>query len=147
MPLARAAMHAREEAVHVACWPTVRETYKLASRHYAFEGRCFVLAAGLVQHKADVLDGLERIGGNAEAKALLDAIEAEQLNAGGSLIIGPDAAVLAEAGSQAETVHATLDMTALAEAKAALDTDGHYSRPDVFTLDVDTRSRDGVRWA
>ena len=146
MPLARAAMHAREEAVHVACWSTVRETYKIASQHYAFEGRCFVMAAGLVQHKADVFDGLERVGGNAEAKALLEGIEAEQINAGGSLIIGPDAAVLAEAGSQAETIHADIDLDQLAAAKAALDTDGHYSRPDIFRLDVDTKPHDGVRW-
>ena len=49
MPLARAAMHNLGESVHVAAWPTVREQYAIASRHYAMEGRCFVLAAGLVQ--------------------------------------------------------------------------------------------------
>ena len=29
---------------------------------------------------------------------------------------------------------------------ASLDTDGHYSRPDVFELNVDTRAKDGVKW-
>ncbi len=29
---------------------------------------------------------------------------------------------------------------------ASLDTDDHYSRPDVFELSVDTRVKDGVTW-
>src|SRR6201998_4970776 len=40
MPLARMAMHNSGERVHVAVWPTVHEVHQLASRHYAFEGRC-----------------------------------------------------------------------------------------------------------
>src|SRR5687768_8985905 len=48
MPLARQALHDSGEDIHVALWPTVHERHQLASRHYAFEGRCFVLAAGSV---------------------------------------------------------------------------------------------------
>src|SRR5215211_5956526 len=46
MPLARQALHESGEDVHVAVWPTAHEMHQVASRHYAFEGRCFVLAAG-----------------------------------------------------------------------------------------------------
>ena len=147
MPLARAAMHNLGESVHVACWPTVRESYAIASRHYAMEGRCFVLAAGLVQHKADVFDGLERLGENSgAAKELVEAIEADVLNRGGSLIAAPDANIVAQAGEGEETLVAELDLSARDEGLASLDTDGHYSRPDVFELSVDTRAKDGVRW-
>lgn len=146
MPLARAAMHNRGEAVHVAAWPTVRETYAIASRHYAFEGRCFVLAAGLVQARADLLDGLARVGGDADAEALIRAMPDGPLNRGGSLIVAPDATVLATAGEGEEHLSATLDLSMIGEALAALDVDGHYSRPDVFTLDVDTAPQAGVRW-
>lgn len=146
MPLARAAMHNQVEAVHIAAWPTVRETHAIASRHYAFEGRCFVLAAGLVQHRADLFDGLASCGGNAEAEALLAAIPDGALNRGGSMIIAPDARILALAGDGEEIIHASLDLREIAEARATLDTDGHYSRPDVFTLDVDTAPQQGVRW-
>ncbi|WP_284125762.1 carbon-nitrogen hydrolase family protein [Parerythrobacter aestuarii] len=147
MPLARAAMHNLGESVHVAAWPTVRESYAIAGRHYAMEGRCYVLAAGLVQHKEDMLDGLERCGGSAEARKLIEAIPADVLNKGGSLIAAPDASVIAQAGEGEEILHAQLDLSAINEGLASLDTDGHYSRPDVFELSVDTREKDGVKFA
>jgi predicted amidohydrolase len=46
MPLGRQALHESGEDIHVAVWPTAHELHQVASRHYAFEGRCFVLAAG-----------------------------------------------------------------------------------------------------
>ncbi|WP_271438553.1 carbon-nitrogen hydrolase family protein [Pontixanthobacter luteolus] len=147
MPLARAAMHNLGEAVHVAAWPTVREEYALNSRHYAFEGRCFVLAAGLVQTKEQVLDGLERAGGDADAKALLEAIDADVLNKGGSFVAAPDSRVIAQAGEGEETLHAELNLSEIGGNLASLDTDGHYSRPDVFELSVDTLAKDGVTWS
>jgi len=108
------------------------------------EGRCFVLAAGLVQKKADLFEGLERVGGNAEAEALFNGIESDFLNLGGSMIIAPDVRVLAQAGDGEETLHAQLDLSEIGQGLASLDTDGHYSRPDVFELSVDTRPKDGV---
>lgn len=146
MPLARAAMHNLGESVHVAAWPTVREQYAIASRHYAMEGRCFVLAAGLVQTKADLIDGLERVGDDAAARELIEAIPTEILNRGGSLIAAPDARIIAQAGESAETLLAELDLGEIGQGLASLDTDGHYSRPDVFELSVNTRSMMGVNW-
>ncbi len=147
MPLARAAMHNLGESVHVAAWPTVREQHAIASRHYAMEGRCFVLAAGLVQTKAQVFDGLERAGGSAEARELIESIEADVLNKGGSFIAAPDARIVAQASEGEEILHAQLDLSERDEGLASLDTDGHYSRPDVFELLVDTNAKNGVTWA
>lgn len=146
MPLARAAMHNLGESVHVAAWPTVRESYAIASRHYAMEGRCFVLAAGLVQHRDDLFEGLERVGDDGAARELLETIEPEILNSGGSLIAGPDARIIAQAAEGEETLVVELDLDEIGAALASLDTDGHYSRPDVFELSVDSRSRLGVNW-
>jgi predicted amidohydrolase len=146
MPLARAAMHNLGEDVHVAAWPTVRESHAVASRHYAMEGRCFVLAAGLVQVKDDLLDGLERVGGSVEARELIEAIPGEVLNRGGSLIAAPDTRVIAQAGEGEETLFAELDLEEVGAGLTSLDTDGHYARPDVFDLHVDTRAQDGVNW-
>ena len=151
MPLARAAMHNQGEAVHVAAWPTVRETYAMASRHYAFEGRCFVLAAGTIQTRDQVLEGLElcRLDSEARraARALVEAMPEGPLQLGGSMIVAPDATMLAQAGSGPETLIADLDLDRIGQGLAALDTDGHYARPDVFELKVDTRARTGVVWS
>ena len=146
MPLARAAMHNLGEDIHVSAWPTVRETYAIASRHYAFEGGCHVLAAGTLLHREDLLTGLELAGGNADALALFHEIPDQQLQFGGSMIVAPDGDILAEAGDRDEILLADIDLQAGLEAKAALDTDGHYSRADVFELNVNTKENLGVNW-
>ena len=144
MPLARAAMHHQTEAIHVAAWPTVREMYLLASRHYAFEGRCFVLAAGTIQSRDDVLDGLALLGGDPAARDLIMGMPAGQLQFGGSAIIGPDGAIIAQANSEPDILTAEIDLRAIGRSLASLDTDGHYARPDVFELRVDRRPRSGL---
>lgn len=145
MPLVRAAMHHQCEQVHVAQWPTVRETYLVASRHYAFEGRCFVLAAGSVLSRDDLLAGAERVSANAAARDLLGSLPEGQLQFGGSVVIAPDASIIAGPASAGEAMLlADLDLSSIDQELAALDTDGHYARPDVFELRVDTRPKAGV---
>lgn len=151
MPLARAAMHAKGEAIHIAQWPTVHEIHQVASRHYAFEGRCFVAAAGTILSKGDVMEGFHALRVHApEAQALLEAIPGPDdrlIQRGGSAVIGPDGAYLATPLFDAPgIVTADLDTSRLAEERMALDTSGHYSRPDVFELSVDTRPKTGIRF-
>src|SRR5205085_12244202 len=59
MPLARQALHDSGEDIHVALWPTAHEMLQVASRHYAFEGRCFVIAAGSLLRARDLPSELE----------------------------------------------------------------------------------------
>lgn len=141
MPLARAAMHEQREAVHVAAWPTLDDAHLLASRHYAFEGRCFVLAAATVQTRQDIADGLARAGGDAEAEALLATMPDGQLQSGGSAIIGPDGAVLARAGATDEVLALEIDLARIGEELATFDACGHYARPDILRLSVDRAAR------
>ena len=150
MPLARAARHQHGEVLHFALWPAVTELHLLASRHYAFEGQCYVAAAGTVLTRHDVLEGFDSLD-TAEpgARLMLEAIPAERelLKSGGSAIIGPDASIVAIAASgDTSTLSATIDPDKLAEGRLYLDTAGHYSRPDIFELLVDTRERPGVRF-
>ena len=141
MPLARAAMHAKHEAIHVAQWPGVHDLHQVASRHYAFEGQCFVLAAGTALTRGDVLAGFDSLGlAQSEARALLESIpgdEREWLQRGGSAIIAPNAKYLA--GPLFDTTGilcAELDPTLIARGHLVMDTMGHYARPDVFQLTV-----------
>ena len=59
MPLTRQALHDCGEHIHIALWPTVNELHQVASRHYAFEGRCFVVAAGQMMKAKEFPPGLE----------------------------------------------------------------------------------------
>lgn len=126
MPLARQALHNSGEHIHVAVWPTVHEMHQIASRHYAFEGRCFVLAAGLVMQVKDLPNELR-------TAPELAATPDDFLLRGGSCIIGPDGKYIIEpVFDQEVTLIADLDLHAIDREKMTLDVSGHYSRPDLF---------------
>jgi predicted amidohydrolase len=153
MPLARAAMHARREAIHVAQWPGVKDLHLLASRHYAFEGQCFVVAAGATLTRGEVLDGFDSLGLGADhpARALLASIPGDDgtvLLRGGSAIIAPDTEVVAgPVIVEATILYADLDPGRITRGHLALDVDGHYARPDVFQLTVNEQPQAAVRFA
>jgi predicted amidohydrolase len=149
MPLARAAMHAKKETIHVAQWPWVRGLHQLASRHYAFEGQCFVIAAGSVLSKGDVIEGFHSLGEkDTQALELLESLpgrDEDLLMKGGSSVIGPDYRYVAEPlWEEAGIVCAELELDRIAEGHMVLDTDGHYSRPDVFRLEVNEQPQSNV---
>ena len=130
MPLARAAMHARHETIHVAQWPAVGEMHQVASRQYAFEGRCFVLAAGQLLQAKDIPSELEL------PEHLKENPEQFVLN-GGSCIIGPNGFYIEEPLWDKESlIFAELDLRETIKEKMNLDVSGHYSRPDVFNFTV-----------
>jgi predicted amidohydrolase len=126
MPLARHALHSSGEDVHVAAWPQVKEMNLVASRHYAFEGRCFVVACGGIMRARDLPSEL------APVESLAGHPDAFVLN-GGSAIIGPDGALVAGPVWEEETIlTADLDLGRIAEESLTLDVAGHYHRPDIF---------------
>jgi predicted amidohydrolase len=141
MPLARAAMHARGEVLHVAQWPMVKELHHLASRHYAFEGQCFVVAAGCTLSRSDILAGVGSLGQpDSKALDLLSAIPGDDhdlLLRGGSAVIGPDSHyITGPVLDESCTLYAGIQPQRISEGHLALDTQGHYARPDVFHLQV-----------
>ena len=126
MPLARQALHDSGEDVHVAVWPTVNEVHQLASRQYAFEGRCFVLASGALMRAAALPPELElhpdRVSGPDQ-----------WLLRGGSAIIGPDGNYLVEPlFDEPRLIVAEIDLARCREEAMTLDVAGHYHRPELF---------------
>ena len=59
---------------------------------------------------------------------------------------GLNAQLIVQAAEGEETLFAELELGEFPEGPANLDTAGHYARPDVFELTVDTWARDGVAW-
>ena len=139
MPLARMAMHNSGEHIHVAVWPTVHELHQLASRHYAFEGRCFVLAVGLMMPAKDLPREL-RDG------AALQTSDSHWIERGGSAIIGPDSRyVLDPVFDREELLVSDLDLTQIDRELMTFDVSGHYARPDLFRFenkDIDAKLTD-----
>ena len=130
MPLARQALHESGEDIHVAAWPTAHERNQVASRQYAFEGRCFVLVAGSVMRASALPPHLEPHPDRVSSPD-------HWVMRGGSAIIGPDGEyIVAPRFDEATILRADLPMQRIREESMALDVSGHYSRPDVLRLEV-----------
>ena len=133
MPLARQAMHDSGEDIHLAAWPTVHEMHQVASRHYAFEGRCYVLAAGSLMRTNALPADLEL---HPKYHANEWALR------GGSAIIAPDGKVLAGPVFDApQLLVADLDHSRIREESMTLDVTGHYARADCFEFRPIARER------
>ena len=144
MPLTRFAMHAKGEQVHVAAWPEVGDPalHRFATRHYAFEGRCFALCVMGARLRPEHLPADFEL---ADAMGATDDFVAGE--SGGTCIFAPDGSLVADSVAGEETiVYADLDLGRIAEEQAALDVVGHYNRPDIFTFAVDDRPRRPVGW-
>jgi nitrilase len=64
---------------------------------------------------------------------------------GNSVIVSPNAELLAGPARHEETIlTAEIDLDRVHAARRMFDPVGHYNRPDVFRLTVDTRSRPPV---
>lgn len=136
MPALR--MHMYDQGVTLYCAPTAddRDTWLPTMRHIAMEGRCFVLTA--CQHITRAAFGPDH------ESALGDDPDTVMMR-GGSAIVGPLGQVLAGPDFNGETIlYANLDTTEVMRAKFDFDVTGHYARPDVFRLEVDTRPKRAV---
>ncbi len=128
MPLLRTAMYAKGVELYCAVTVDDRETWIPTVRHIALEGRCFVLSACPFLRRSDLPSGYPTEKFAASQDVLIR---------GGSCIVGPLGQLLAGPKYEEECILvADLDRADLARAKFDFDVVGHYSRPDVFRLEV-----------
>ena len=133
MPLTRQTMHNSGEHIHVAVWPNVHEMLQIATRSYAFEGRCFAVGVGQIMRVKDIPSELSL------PDELKDKPDHLLLN-GGSCIVGPDGQYVLEPQFGVEGIFtAEVDLNRCAEERLALDVTGHYQRHDVFELTVNKK--------
>ena len=142
-PLTKYAMFSMHEQIHVASWPSFSlyrgmayalgpELNTAASQIYAAEGQCFVLAScaivssEMVEMLCDTPDKLEML----------------KPGGGFSKIFGPDGQPLTEPLPEdvEGIIYADIDLGKISIAKTAADPVGHYSRPDVTRLLLNTTS-------
>jgi nitrilase len=138
MPMLRMAMYQQRVAIYCAPTADDRDTWASTMQHIAMEGRCFVLSA--CQHLRRSQFPADKM--NNKLPEAPDTV----LMRGGSLIIDPLGKVLAKPvyGEDA-LLTAELDMDIIPQAQMDFDPVGHYARPDVFSLRVNTAPQEAVR--
>jgi nitrilase len=137
MPLARAALYAQGEDLHVSVWPgNIRNTRDI-TRFIALESRSYVVAvSGLLRS--------EDIGVHSEWRRIMTSASPEVLADGGSCVAGPDGEwVLPPVEPMEKLFLATVDYRRVLEERQNFDPSGHYARPDVTRLEVNRR-RQGI---
>jgi nitrilase len=140
-PLARYALMADHEQIHVAMFPgslvgdIFREQIEVTIRHHALESGCFVVNATgfLTAEQVKVVAGTSGL---------------ERALRGGcyTAIVSPEGSLLAVPLTDGEgMVVADLDLSLIAKRKRMMDSVGHYSRPELLSLLVNRAPQPHLR--
>jgi len=137
LPLARAALYAQGENIHVAVWPGCQRNTIDITPFIAKEARAYVISVSGLMRKSDFPDGtphLDTILANSE----------DLLANGGSCLAGPDGDWLIEPRIGEEGLFtAVINHQCIRAERQNFDPSGHYARPDVLRLSLN-RERQGM---
>ncbi|KAH8652578.1 carbon-nitrogen hydrolase [Ilyonectria robusta] len=148
-PLLKYHTHSQGEQIHVAAWPaqlpheegkglwsTANEGSVNLSVTYAIEGGCFVL------HTSTLISSR-----GVDSMRTADGDQYYAPGGGRSCVIRPDGKIISEflPDDQEGLVITDLNMDDILRSKAYLDTQGHYSRPDLLWLSRNTEEMKRVR--
>ena len=136
MPLARAAMYAQGVEIYVAPTWDNSDSWVPTLRHIAKEGRCYVIGVAPLLRGSDVPE---------EFRGDIYHGDDDWMCRGLSTIVAPGGKVLAGPLAEEEGIlYAEIDRATTYVERRQFDPVGHYSRPDVFRLIVDTTARPPV---
>jgi nitrilase len=140
MLLAR--FHLYAEGVHIWTAPTLAkgDGWIATMIHIAREGRCYVIGVNPCVHVDQIpadFPHRDRVWPPAE--------NGEWVEPGNTVIIDPNGQILAGPARHEETIlTAEIDLAKVHAARRLFDPAGHYHRPDIFQVTVDTRPRSAV---
>ncbi len=143
MPLARFHLYAQGVDVWLAPTLATGDGWVATMRHLARENRMYVVGVNPVLH----VDQVPTDFPNREQLLPpgFPADDSPWVEPGNTVIVGPDGNLLAgPVREREETLYAEVDLARVAAQRRHMDPTGHYNRPDVFRLLVDTSKRQAV---
>lgn len=140
MPLARYALYAQGIEIYIAPTYDNGDGWIGTLQHIAREGCCWVVGSGCVLRAADFASDFPERG-------TLYPDPEEWINAGDSVVIAPGGKIVAgPLRQQSGILYAELDTERVGIARRSLDVVGHYARPDLFQLQVNTQPQRPVHF-
>jgi len=140
MPLARFHLYAQGVDIWTAPTLATGDGWVATMRHIAREGRCYVVGVNPCVHVDQIPESFphrDRVWDREH--------HGEWVEEGNTVIVDPNGEILAGPAREEETIlTAEVDLSAVRAAHRLFDPTGHYNRPDVFQLTVDTRPRSAV---
>lgn len=135
MPLARYALYAQGVEIYIAPTYDSGESWLGTLQHIAREGCCWVVGCGNMMKGSDIPEDFpEKTSIYPEAD--------EWINPGDSVVIAPGGEIVAgPMNKESGILYHDIDVEKARIAKRALDVTGHYSRPDIFQLRVNTQAQ------
>ncbi|MDH3378123.1 MAG: carbon-nitrogen hydrolase family protein [Gammaproteobacteria bacterium] len=140
MPLARYTLYSQGIDIYIAPTYDSGDDWIGTLRHIAREGRCWVVGSGVVLTSDDIPADFP------EKEALYPDSET-WINSGDSVVIAPGGEIVAGPKRKEKgLIYAEVDLNRVGIAKRALDVAGHYARPDIFTLHVNTKHQSPIKF-
>jgi len=131
MPLARFSLYSQGIEIYIAPTYDSGEAWIGTMQHIAREGKCWVLSCGVALERKDLPTDFPNLD------ELYPADE-KWINSGDSIVVSPSGEIVSGPLSKDKGyIIMDIDVELASSSKRALDVAGHYSRPDVFTLQVD----------
>ena len=140
MPLARYTLYSQGVEIYVAPTYDSGDEWLGTMQHIAREGRCWVICSGVALTNSDIPADFP------ERETLYPDSE-EWINQGDSAVIAPGGKIVAGPMRKEKGIlFADVDSKSVGISKRDLDITGHYSRPDIFTLSVNTQPQSPIKF-